>query len=300
MACGACVKQRRDGVRGRRHVGISEDDQQPGRTDPDQRHCRVGDHPESALATDQRLRQVAAPFRQQMLQGVPGDLSREGAELGADHPEFGLDQLVQAGDLLHPVRRADRPADAVDDGQRPDVVRGAAVGDGVRAAGVVADHSADRRSVLRRRVRTEPETERGDRRLEGGQDGPGFNQCGAARGVHLQHLVEVPREVDHDAGPDGVTRDRRSAAPARHRDPGLPAHREDGQHIVGIDRLDDNRWQHAIVAGVGGVLGSPSESVGNLPAHRTAQLCGDTHRDVSPGRQRSGHRISNPGRAGFP
>ena len=116
-------------VGGRRHVGITEDDQHPGRTDPDQLDGGFGDDPERAFGADHRLRQVAAVLRQQVLQGIPGDLPREGAELGPDHLQPGLDQRVQARNLLHPIGCVDLPADAVDQRQRRDVVRGATVGD---------------------------------------------------------------------------------------------------------------------------------------------------------------------------
>ena len=66
-------------------------------------------------------------------------------------------KLVQTRNLLPAIGCADPPAGAVDDGQRQHVVGGAAVGDRVRAAGVVADHAADARPVLAGRVRPEPE-----------------------------------------------------------------------------------------------------------------------------------------------
>ena len=155
--------------------------------------------------------------------------------------EMRVDQCVQARNLLRAIGCADASAAAVDDRQRADVVRGAPVGDGVRAAGVVADHPAERRPVLARRVGTEPQTVRPGPRLQGGQHHTGFDERRAAAGVELQHPVQVPGEVDHDAGADRVAGDGRAAAAAGDRRPGRPAELQRGQHVIDVQRLDHHR-----------------------------------------------------------
>ena len=103
---------------------------------------------------------------------------------------------------------------AGDDVEADDVVRRAAVAQGPRAAGVVADHPADRAAVVRARVGAEPQAVRPGRRLQGGLHDARLDASPCApRRRRRQHPVQVPAGVEDDAGADGVAGDRRARAP---------------------------------------------------------------------------------------
>ncbi len=267
-----------DRVGGRRHVRVPEHHQQPGRADRHQPDGRLEGHREGALGADQRAGQVAAAFGEQMLERVARHLAGEPAELGPQHVEMARHQSFQPWQRRQPVGRPELPAGAVDDGERGDVVGGPAVGNGVRPAGVVADHPAERRPVLRRRIGTEAQPVRRGGALQVGQHHPGLHQRGTASGVEVEDPVHPAGEVQHDAGADRVAGDGRAAAAAGQWDPGVPADLERGEHVVDVRRRDDHQRQHPVVAGVAGVLGAPAGPVRDLTANHPTQAVDDVGR----------------------
>ena len=90
---------------------------------------------------------------------------------------------------------------------------------------------------------------------------------------------------------DRIAGNRCPAAPTGHRHAGLPADRQGGQHVIGIQRLHDNRWQHSIIAGIRRILRPPPRLVRHLATHDPAELRGDAHRDLGAGRQRRAHSV---------
>src|SRR5699024_3930110 len=94
--------------------------------------------------------------------------------------------------------------------QGDDVVGGASVSQRAGAAGVVAEHAAEGAAAVRRGVRTEPQPVRGGGGPQIVEDHSGLHDRGAQFGIDVPNLVEVPGEVDHDAGTDGVAGDRGS------------------------------------------------------------------------------------------
>ena len=98
--------------------------------------------------------------------------------------------------------------------------------------------------------------------------------------VDIEDPVHVPGEVDDNAGADGVAGDRRAGSPAGHGNAGRPAHREGGQHVVHVKRLDDNSRQQPIITRVGRVLGSPAKPAGYCTADRFCKLGSDVARAI--------------------
>ena len=129
---------------------------------------------------------------------------------------------------------------------------------------------------MRGRVGAEPQTEW--RRLRFA-DRPRSRRvrralCGCCP-VDLEHSVQVPGEVDDDAGADSVARHRRPAAAAGDRYLRLAAHGKDRQHVVDIEGLDDNRRENTVIPGVGGVLGTTARIGENASADRFLEAVGD-------------------------
>ena len=119
-------------------------------------------------------------------------------------------------------------------GQRLDVVDGAAVAQRPRAAGVVADHPADRAAGVRRRVGAEPQ--------------PGGTACccsaacttpGCTRAVRASRSSSSTRlrcrlVSTTMPGADRVAGDRGAGAAHRERRAGLPRHGQRGGDLVGV------------------------------------------------------------------
>ncbi len=246
------VQQGRHGVGGLEHVGVAEHREGAGGRVLDEPHGRAGDHPEGALAADQEPVEVAAPLRQQVLEGVAGDLTGEAAEPGADGAE------VVGHECVEPV--VQRGAGAVEPGavggehvERDDVVGGPSVAEGAGAARVVADHPADRAAGVGRRVRAEAQPVPGGGLLQGGVHGAGLDRGGARLGVDRQHPVEVPRDVDDDAGAHGVAGDRRTGAAHGQRGAGLAGDGQGRGQLVGVAGTGHDLWDDAVERRVRGV-----------------------------------------------
>ncbi len=152
---------------------------------------------EGALGAGQEAGDVEAVLRQQVLQAVAGDLATEAAELGPDRAQAGGDQRPQPladrrARALAVGTEADPLAGSGHHLQRDHVVGGLAVAQGARAAGVVADHAADRAAVVGRRVGPEPQPVRGGgrpaappapRRAGPGRSGPPGRWPGSRSGA---------------------------------------------------------------------------------------------------------------------
>ena len=239
------------GVCGVGHRRVAQDRQRPGRGVLDQTHRRVEHDAEGALGADQEAVEPTAVLWQQVLEGVAGHLAPEAAELGAGDLEVPVDRgastsvveeplLACVEDALARPKRASRNhwrarhrAVGQQHGQRLDVVHGAAVAEGARAAGVVADHPADRAAGVRRRVRAEPQAGRDGQTLQRGVHDSGLHPCGARLPVELEHPVQVPAGVDHDPGTDRVAGDGGAGAPHRERRAVLARDGERGRDLVG-------------------------------------------------------------------
>ena len=81
------------GVRRVGHRRVAEHGQRAERSVLDQAHGRVEDDAQGALGADEEPVEPAAVLREQVLEGVAGDLAAEATELGAD----GLEVLVDEG-----------------------------------------------------------------------------------------------------------------------------------------------------------------------------------------------------------
>jgi hypothetical protein len=202
-------KQGRDGVSGDGHVRVAERDQHGSGRRLDQPDGCPEHDPAGALGTDQHLRHVEPALGQQMLQGVAGHLAGEPAELGPDGAEVGPGQLVQP--RHHRGRRGVGASSqreplpvAAQQVQRDHVVRGPAVGEGPRPAGVVADHPAEGGPVLGGRVGAEPQPVRRRGPLQGGEHHSRLHHGGARLRVETEDGAQVPAQVHHHPRADRV------------------------------------------------------------------------------------------------
>ena len=150
----------------------------------DERDRRLQDRDQRALAADQRAGDVQPALGQQLVEVVAGHAAREVGEAGADRVRVAVAQGAQGGvDGRRGAVAAHRRAGAVveQDVERVGVVGGAPGGERVHAAGVVAEHAAERRHGVRRGVRAEGQPVR---RRGGGEvvaDDPGLHRAPGVR-----------------------------------------------------------------------------------------------------------------------
>ena len=286
-------------VSGLGHGRVAEGDQQPLRRFLDQLDGGVEHQAQGALGAHQEPVQPTLPLRQQVLHGVAADLPVEPAEVGAHVGEVDVDQAGQRGGRARFRGRCvwahrEDLAGAERDGEPGNVVGGATVAQGARAAGVVADHAADGAPGVGRRVGPEPQAQRADRPLQGGVDHARLDHRPPRLGVDRADPGEVSGTVDHDAGSDRVAGDGGAGAPGGDGDASAAPDVEDGQQLVGMARPDHDRRDHAVERGVGGVerpgqggvvdVGHPVAAQGGdeLSAHQSSMEAANTADRSSP------------------
>ena len=250
---GGRAEQVRHRVRSLGHVGVPQDGEGPGRRVLDETHGRLEHHPERALGADQEPVEPAPVLGKQVLEGVARDLAPEAPELGAHRAEVLVDQGIH--EVVSPACRARRHHRAIgeQDGEPLDVVDRAAVGERSRAAGVVADHPADRAARVGRGIGAEAEPS-GDRLLlQHRVHDAGLDARGPRFGVEGEHPAEVATGVHDDAAPDGVAGDRGAGAAHRQRGAGLPRDRHRGDELVGVAWAYDDPGRDPVERGVTGV-----------------------------------------------
>ena len=293
------------GVRRGGHVRISQHGEHAVPRLLDKAHGSAYHHGESPFAADQRAPDVEPVLGQQVLKRVAGDLAAEAAQLCPDRGQPGSGHFVQRGQFGRSARAglAARLAEAellTGRGQHVEgkhIVRGPPVTQRPRAARVITDHPADRAPGVAGRVGPEPEPERGSGALQTRLDHTRLNGRRPGTGIHAEHLVQVPAEVQHNAGPHRVAGDGRAGAAAGNRGTERAARLKRGRHFIGVPRADDSRRDNAVgrrVRGVGGpVQGAPADVAHSGPADGRHQLSrgnagGARHRRAAPGTRGSG------------
>jgi hypothetical protein len=138
----------------------------------------------------------------------------------------------------------------------------------VRAAGVVADHPAERAAVVRGRVRAERQPVRPGRSAQLVEDQTGLDAGGARLRVDLQHPVQVLGEVQDDRGVHRLAGDRGAGAAGQHRHVVLPADGDRGLDVVGVARGDVPDRHPPVVRRVRGVHRPGAAVEPHRAAHR--------------------------------
>ena len=261
-------------VGGGGHVRISEDDEHRRGLAGHEPDRGLGDQGQGSLAADEEGGEVPPVLGQEVLQRVAGDLALEAAEAGADGREVGCDEFGQAVDGVHAqAAGAGRGLAPVgqEQAQPVDVVRGPPEGHGVGAAGVVADHAAEGRPVLRGGVGPEAQPEGGRGLLQVGHDHARLDAGGAGVGVDAEDGVHVAGEIEDDPRADGVARAGRAAAAAGDRYAEFAGDGQGGGDVLRIDRADDRARRYPVVRGVRGVFGPAARTGVHLSAHGLAE-----------------------------
>jgi hypothetical protein len=191
---------------------VAEDQQRTRRRPRRELHRRLRHDRARALGADEGARDLEALLRQQLVEVEPRHAARDLREALADAIGFAVTQRAQrcvdpalaVAARAKPLelvvrRRADGELRAVvqDDVHRHDVVGRAPGHHRVRAAGVVADHAAERRVGVRRGVGREAQPVLALERLrELVTDHARLDARQPALRVDLDNVVHVARDVD--------------------------------------------------------------------------------------------------------
>ena len=218
QATSGCAQQRRHGVGGRRPCPGSR--ARPARrcgASATSRTVAPSTTAEGALGADQGPGEVAAVLGQQVLERVAGDLAAEAAELGADGGEVRADQARRSSASVGAARAVRRPS------------RSPVAGEHVEPDARCPRCGRSRARASRRRCCRSSRrscsgcawTGRGRTAARAAAAAccraacttPGSTARCAASGSIVEDPVEVPGDVDHDAG--ARPRCRRSTCPRR-------------------------------------------------------------------------------------
>ncbi len=258
----------RNGVAGLIDVGEAQHQDHP--------RLRTGHQPRlgfqrddaGAFAADQRARDVEAVFRQQLIEVVAGDAALDFRETRANQvgvlvaqvaqPAVDLAAAAAGADDAHQFvfgGRADGQTQAVigQDVQRLDVVDGLARHHRMRAAGIVADHAAQRAAAVGRRIRAE-----GQRMFLRGvaqrvADRAGLDTRGFCRRIDFEHAVQVFRGVDDHGDVDALAVLRSAAAAGQDRRAELAADIDCFDDVPDAARQYHADGNLAVIRGVGGI-----------------------------------------------
>ena len=142
-----------------------------------------------------------------------------------------------------------------------DVVDHLAVGERAGAAGVVAGHAAEGAAAGGRGLHREEQAVRAQPGVEPLEHHARPDLGGQGVGVERDEAVEVPAEVEDEAGADRLAVLRGAAAAGDHRHVMLGGDRERRRHVVGVAGEGDGERHDLVDRGVGGVA-APAEGVG--------------------------------------
>ncbi len=286
LAGRAVLQQPGDVVGGGADVVVAEDEQRLVRRHGHEVEFGAQDGHQGALAADERLGDVEAVLGQQGVEVVAGDAAGDLGVAAADVGEVLGGDVVEAGvDLREPATAGDDAGALVgrggadpgalsvvgEDLQAPDVVDGLAVGLGGGAAGVVADHAAERAVAVGGGFGAELELVAGEVPVEFVQDDAGLHHAGAPLRVDGEHTGAVLAPVDHHGGVGGLSGQARAAAPGEDGGVEACAHRHrPGARLDGPGH-DDAQWDLPVVRTVRGVGAAAARVEADFAVHLGAQ-----------------------------
>ena len=149
-----------------------------------------------------------------------------------------------------------------------------AVDDGTSAAGVVADHPAQRRPVAGGGVGSQPQAEARRRGVEVILHDTGLHPSQTAVGIDLQDPVHVLGAVQHDGAADRLPGQARPATARQHRNARVRAQAQRGGNIVSVARQNHADGQDLVDAGVRAVEDAGEVVEPHRAAHGRAQVGG--------------------------
>ncbi|HKF35379.1 MAG TPA: hypothetical protein VKB35_00645 [Ktedonobacteraceae bacterium] len=249
-------------------IGEAEHQQHASGGAGDEAHSGFQHRDAGALGAHQRTRNVKAVFRQQLVEVVAGNAARYVGEARADKVGVGVSQRFEACiDVAAPpafandlcellvcgLAHAQAQAIVGEDIQHLDVLARLARHHGVGAAGIVADHAAQRTLRVGRRIGAESEM----RALGGGaqhiQDDAGLDACDLPPRIDREDGAHVLGHVDDDGGVAALPCQASPAAARQQGDSIAPAERDGLDDVLYAAGKHDADGHLAVVGAIGRV-----------------------------------------------
>jgi hypothetical protein len=152
-----------------------------------------------------------------------------------------------------------------------DIVVGLAGHYGMHTAGVVADHAADRASVMRRGIGSEREMEFFGGVAQVIKHDSGLHAGDTSCGIDLENLCHVLGEVEHDRDVAALTGERSTTAAAKYGCVKFATERDRSENIVSVAGQNDADRDLTIVGGIGRVDRPAARIKSNFPEDLAAQ-----------------------------
>ena len=153
-----------------------------------------------------------------------------------------------------------------------DIVDRLAAQQGMGAAGVIPDHSADRAAIMRGRIRREDELVVPQLLLECIQHDSRLHPGILLLGIDLYDLVHVLGKVENDRHVAALSRQTCASSTGQDRSAIPSADRHRCNHVVGIARDHEADGDLAVVRAVGRIHGAASAIEADFSSNFTFQL----------------------------
>ena len=158
------------------------------------------------------------------------------------------------------------------DGELFHVVHRLAAEQGMRAAGIVADHSSNGAAAMRGRIWSKHQVVLLDLLLQRIQDDARLYARKLLPGIHFQDLIHVLGKVEHHSDIAALARQAGARAAREYGCAERPAHGDGGDHIIGIKRYHQSDGELPIVRPIGGVKRAAAAIKADLAAYFLLQF----------------------------
>ncbi len=272
----------------RKRIAVAEADERSVLRALDQPQFGFEHDHAGALCPDQRLRHVKSVFRQQLIEVVAGDApgnfrilrADQAGVLVADVPQLGIDRAAPpslrndgiefglAGNRAHRHLRAVVEQNA----QLDDVVDRFSGQQGMRAAGIISDHSAERAAAVRGWIGAERQLMLLRAVAQRIQNDAGLDARESSCRVDLQNLVHVLREIQNHGDVAGLPGEARAGAARQDRRAEFPARGHRRDHIVVIARNHEADRNLPVIRAVRGIQRAAAAVEAHFALHHAFQF----------------------------
>ena len=162
----------------------------------------------------------------------------------------------------------------------------------MNAAGIVADHPAQRAVIVGRGVGSEPESVGRQLLLQLVENAPGLDACPARAGIDLEHTIHPAAQIEHHRDVAALTGEAGAASAREHRRAVRACDPDRRHHVFDVPRQHHADRRLPVVRGVGGVEGAGAVVESHLAAEARHEIALERARRLEreSARRQSGSR----------